>query len=111
MVYDFPDLCIGVFVIGILVWAILLSFISFLLGESHRREDLELNILKQGEISMKKRKKIVISLVVCFGVVILIALSVALFKVLDSTYSLFPEERFVKNKYMLFFSGIILLFS
>lgn len=28
MVYDFPDFCIGVFVIGILIWAICLSLVS-----------------------------------------------------------------------------------
>ena len=28
MIYDFPDFCIGIFVIGILIWAICLSFIS-----------------------------------------------------------------------------------
>lgn len=38
MVYDFPDLCIGVFVIGILVWAILLSFIFYKYNKEKRKE-------------------------------------------------------------------------
>ncbi len=60
---------------------------------------------------MKKRKKIVISLVVCFGVVILIALSVALFiekvhMLMDEPPIYNTEAEFVESKDFIFVAKV-----